>query len=302
MVVDGPVYALQLEVVCEVKVAIESEPERPVAITAIMLPKSEQFAVIGTFNGYLRVFDVSERCSRVIWRAVIVGFPVGLQLSQRRIVQSVAAHDGSLLCATLSKSNHTILSGSGNGEVKVWQLSEDQYASDGNAVTDTPLRTITEHSAAVTALAVDAAAEVCYVGFADARLLVFDLLVGACIAVKVCAAGPLLTPHSVFVLLPALPMPQRDFEPECVKGDVFSGGVSGVSCGVTVTVRYNSNDCPAAVIGLADGRIAVVTVEGQVLGVLYSGEVLRWACCWLMRVAQNELTRLMCAAFLCGWR
>lgn len=67
----------------------------------------------------------------------------------------------------------------------MWQLCEDQLATDGAVVTDTPLRTIAEHTAAVTAVAVDVAAEICYIGFADARLLVFDLLVGACVAVKV---------------------------------------------------------------------------------------------------------------------
>lgn len=68
---------------------------------------------------------------------------------------------------------------------------------------------------------------------------------------------------------------QRDFEPECVKGDVLSCGVSGISCIVAVTVHHNSNHVPAAVIGLVDGRIALVTADGQLIGTLYSGEVLR---------------------------
>ena len=102
-------------------------------------------------------------------------------MSKHIVTQTLPAHDGAVLCAALNTSGNTLLSGSVNGVLKVWQFNESVTAS----VVPDVQRTFRSHGSHVTAVAVDGAGEVAVAGYADARVQVFDVLAGTCIATVV---------------------------------------------------------------------------------------------------------------------
>ena len=70
-------------------------------------------------------------------------------------------------------------------------------------------------------------------------------------------------------------MLQSGLEGDAVLGDVLTGGVSGVVCALPAVIDGIS----CTVLGCADGRIVLLTNTGNVMGSVYTGDVIRCLQC-----------------------